>query len=314
MKNQNHIAPALVAGAVKLAPKVGKVVKKVAETGKKVLTNIKKDSDKLFLADRNDVAEILNNAGYKKSEKGGLPNAPSFTEFKIKNEQVSGKSPDYKYAYERLQKWIAKMLNTYNPGLGDKYILENPVVMRSFKNVSHDWINFIRQFVALYPANVKFVPTFTDLAKSVTTPTEISKTETEEPDLIKPLTPVFVAGLLAQGDIPKIGQGSDIIAEQFYNSIVAPSTGNFQSENLDKAVQNSILSFIATVTESYQSGEQQNPVFKAIGKASTALQTKLETQVKETAGNTLGNWIIKNPVPSLGIAVLLGIVVVKVFK
>lgn len=131
---------------------VGAAIGALVNPTKKLIKNIRKDSDKLFLADRNDVDDMLAAAGYLRPDRGGRSDAPSFTEFKIKDEQVSGKADRYDYAYERLQKFLVKMFNTYSPGLGDLYAPENPVYMRSANNVAHEWIEYIDAFIKTYPA------------------------------------------------------------------------------------------------------------------------------------------------------------------
>jgi hypothetical protein len=130
----------------------GAVIGALINPTKQLIKNIRKDSDKLFLADRDDIDKMLSKGGYKRPDSGGRSDAPSFTEFKIKADQVSGKSDRYDYAYERLQKFLVKIFNTYQPGLGDLYAPQNPVYMRSANNVAHEWVDYIKAFIETYPA------------------------------------------------------------------------------------------------------------------------------------------------------------------
>lgn len=139
----------VIADTAEVVGKVAKGVKKVVDKLKNLFG--KKKDDQAMLAVRDTLDDLLHENGYSRPDRGGIASAPSFTAFKIKADQVSGKSPDYKYAYERLQNFLVAMFNAYKPGLGEQYRQFNPVTMKNSKEVSDQWIEKVATVIISNP-------------------------------------------------------------------------------------------------------------------------------------------------------------------
>lgn len=162
MYNQNATQ---LNGVVKDAADVaGDVLKAVGKALSKLKSLFgKKTNDAAFLSIRNSIDDVLYENGYARPDRGGISTAPSFTAFKIKDDQVSGKNTDYTYAYARLRNFLVAMLNAYNPGLGDSYLISNPMVkMKNGYTPTDEWIETILTTIIQNPVGKNAITTDQD--------------------------------------------------------------------------------------------------------------------------------------------------------
>lgn len=105
-----------------------------------------------------------------------------------------------------------------------------------------------------------------------TTSADIS---TDNIALLKPLRGIMRGALLAAGYTPP--DQLEELAMQFYDYIVVPATqSTYDANYLDDSVIDSIITFIATIQNKYEQGEDLPELYKKMGKQTSEVERKLE--------------------------------------
>lgn len=262
------------------------------------------------------VVKIFNEGGYKIQSPG-----PTLTQFKATAKDAPDKAKDMKMMFDRLGSFVKANLNYYNPGLGDKFTNEAGFTMINKGDIAIQSLDYLQKLVDAYPPGT-YKPTFKEAATvDLSTKTNgqqqapgltAAQVKKKNLEMLSSVRPVMEQGLRANGSVPN--SDLELLSEQFYNEIVAPASSKYETDSIDEAITNSILTFVATLVAKKQAGEPMNPVYEKIASVTQKVQEKVEQQVKTQAGNTLGNWIIENPLASALIVIVIGLILAKLFK
>lgn len=274
--------------------------------------------DDRYNATKDKVIAMGKKYGYMNATNG----SPSLAAFKATAKDAPDKAKTMEPMFRRLDDYVYALLEFYNPGLGQKFRAESPMQMANLGNLTPEYIPNLETLMSLYAPGT-YRPTFKEQATTnmnatlnnqPQTTATVSQAEKNKQNLVllSAVRPVMEAGLRQNGSVPPSDLTS--LSDQFYNEIVVPGTNAYESDNLDDAVTNAILSFVATLAAKKQAGVPMNPVYEKIATATEKVKEKVEEQVKTQSGNALGNWIIDNPVASVLIVIVVGLILAKLFK
>lgn len=276
--------------------------------------------ERFFVNRDEDVHKVLEGAGYKRDplESKG----ESYAKFQIGQKNIPSKSPSNEPYYKRLFDYAQMRLNAYNPGLGDYWRNNFPLVMKNQGNTDHTAFTALRELALRYAPGT-YRPEFKEVATAQMNqalgqqaPTTVTQTPAQakavQMTLLSGVRPIMEGGLKQNGSVPI--QDLELLTQQFYNEIVAPSTSSYEIDHVDEAVANAVLTFIATIAAKKAAGEALNPVYEKIANVTQKVQEEIGSHVKTQSGNVLGNWILDNPFASVLIVIVVGLILAKLFK
>lgn len=328
VQNMNHLAPAVVATASAIAPKL---TAKVTDAVGKVISTAGGVTDNRFISTRDYILKAFKDGGY------GDNNTVSLSKYRIHHDGIPNKKSSGTYApeYERLRQYIIARFNHANQGLGDLYATLRPEFVMYDQGGLADLPAIkkqIKDLIATYPKG-SYVPSFQDKNRAVSQNViaenqgkggrfsaiiqnaKTSKEQTEDAN-VKVLTPLSSVMKTALQDAGHIAPNNVAqLADDFYIKIVSPATMNeYDSDHLDDSITNAILEFVATLQAKKIEGANLPPIYEKIATGTMKVQEKLQTKVEQQTEGGLINWISANPIESALIALVLFVIAKKVFR
>lgn len=231
----------------------------------------------------------------------------------IPNRKVGG---NYNQEFKRLYQYVIDVFN--GNGRGDlAEIFERTVPV--FTPENHD-VSYIPELLA---GKIRAIPqpaqpqdVAAEIANDAIKTREIAVGEfnpampvSQSSKILAPFKPIMTGAVERAGYVaPK---EIDPLAIVFYEKIVKPATqSTYDADNLDDAIVDSILYFIATLQQKKESGEQMNKVYTFIADKATQLQEKGGDVAKDAAGQKVGSFVLDNAL-LLGIAAVVVIIAVS---
>lgn len=298
------------------SPEQDHIIGDVINTVKDVVGEVKKviKTDDELINTRQKVFDIFIAYKLRAKDKDPVAEAHRLAQKDIPNKKLGG---NYNAEYKRLYEYVIDQFNRNGkPELAEIFERTVPV----FDENNHD-VSVIRELLQgkvratpeqpqaqdiaseLANQNIQLAAKQSDIAARPSSATSSV--------ILKPFVPLMRKGLSDAGFVPP--SGIDPLATMFYEKIVKPASQyTFDANYLDEAITNAILTFVATLQQKREAGEQMNSVYTKIADTATALQEKTKNVARDAAGNKIGGFVLDNAMLlGIGVAAIVLIMLAK---